>query len=199
MWLTGSPGLPICMRRGDASSPGLAPRAPLRLGSNTPTRGMDPRARMTGPLYRIGGFCSRHHWPVIAVWILAAIALALGANAAGERTNDNLTLPGTGSTEAQDLLKDKLPKQAYGTNPVVLEAGSGKLTSSRNSKAIDETVKALKQEPGVTRAVSPLSQQGSAALTKDKRIGYITVTLSEGPGDLTEEDAENIIDATSPA
>jgi hypothetical protein len=38
-----------------------------------------------------------------------AIALALGANAAGERTSDNLTLPGTGSTEAQDLLKDKLP------------------------------------------------------------------------------------------
>ena len=154
---------------------------------------------MTGPLYRIGGFCSRHHWPVIAVWILAAIALALGANAAGERTSDNLTLPGTGSTEAQDLLKDKLPKQAYGTNPIVLEAENGKLTSSRNSKAINETVKELKQDPGVIRAVSPLSQQGSAALTKDERIGYITVTLSEGPGDLTEEDAENIIDATSPA
>jgi putative drug exporter of the RND superfamily len=51
----------------------------------------------------------------------------------------------------------------------------------------------------VIRAVSPLSQQGSAALTKDERIGYITVTLSEGPSDLTEEDAENIIDATSPA
>jgi putative drug exporter of the RND superfamily len=81
----------------------------------------------------------------------------------------------------------------------VLEAGSGKLTSSRNSKAIDATVKALKKEPGVIRAVSPLSQQGSSALTKDERIGYITVTLSEGPSDLTEEDAENIIDATSPA
>src|ERR687896_16769 len=154
---------------------------------------------MTGPLYRIGRFCSRHHWPVIAAWILVVIALAVGANAAGERTSDNLTLPGTGSTEAQDLLKDKLPKQAYGTNPIVLEAENGKLTSSRNSKAIDATVKALKKEPGVTRAVSPLSQQGSAALTKDERIGYITVTLSEGPGDLTEEDAENIIDATSPA
>src|ERR687896_665616 len=154
---------------------------------------------MTGPLYRIGRFCSRHHWPVIAAWILVVIALAVGANAAGERTSDNLTLPGTGSTEAQDLLKDKLPKQAYGTNPIVLEAENGKLTSSRNSKAINESVKELTKDPGVIRAVSPLSQQGSAALTKDERIGYITVTLSEGPGDLTEEDAENIIDATSPA
>ena len=75
-------------------------------------------------------------------------------------------------------MKDKLPKQAYGTNPIVLEAESGKLTSSRNSKAIDATVKALEKDPGVVRAVSPLSQQGSAALTKDERIGYITVTLS---------------------
>lgn len=38
---------------------------------------------MTGPLYRIGGFCSRHHWPVIAFWVVAVIAVALAANAAG--------------------------------------------------------------------------------------------------------------------
>jgi putative drug exporter of the RND superfamily len=154
---------------------------------------------MTGPLYRIGGFCSRHRWPVIAAWVLATIALALGGRAAGERNSDNLSLPGTGSTKALDLLQDKLPNQAYGTNPVVLESAEAKLTSSRNSKAIDATVKSLRKEPGVIRAVSPLSKQGAAALSKDKRIGYISVTLSEGPSDLTEEDAQTIIDATSPA
>jgi RND superfamily putative drug exporter len=77
---------------------------------------------MTGPLYRLGGFCSRHHWPVIAGWIVAVVAIALIANAAGEKTSDNLTLPGTGSTNAQNLLQDHLPDQANGTNPVVLEA-----------------------------------------------------------------------------
>jgi RND superfamily putative drug exporter len=51
----------------------------------------------------------------------------------------------------------------------------------------------------VVRAVSPLSDEGKGALSRDGRIGYISVTLSEGPSDLTEEDAENIIDATSPA
>jgi putative drug exporter of the RND superfamily len=154
---------------------------------------------MTGPLYRVGWFCTRHHWPVIAVWVLAVVALALGARAAGEQNSDNLTLPGTGSTKAQDLLKSKLPKQAYGTNPIVLEAAKGKLTSSANSKAVDSTVKSLKKEPGVVRAVSPLSEKGAAALSKDKTIGYISVTLNEGPSDLTKEDAESIIDATSPA
>jgi len=137
---------------------------------------------------------------VIAAWVLAVIALALGSRAVGEQNSDNLSLPGTGSTKAQDLLKAKLPKQAYGTNPVVLEAAKGKkLSDSANSKTVDATVKSLKKEPGVIRAVSPLSKEGSAALSKDKRIGYISVTLSEGPSDLTKEDAENIIDATSPA
>ena len=154
---------------------------------------------MTGPLYRTGRFCARLHWPVIAAWIVAVILLALGSRAVGEQNSDNLSLPGTGSTKAQDLLKDRLPKQAYGTNPVVLEAAKGKLTDSANSKAVDATVKSLKKEPGVVGAVSPLSDEGKAALSKDKQIGYISVTLSEGAADLTKEDAENIIDATSPA
>src|SRR5215208_7172379 len=154
---------------------------------------------MTGPLYRIGRFCTRHHWPVIVAWLLAVVALALGTRAVGEQNSDNLSLPGTGSTKAQDLLKAKLPKQAYGTNPVVLETAKGKLTDSANSKAVDATVKSLKKEPGVVHAVSPLSKEGAAALSKDKQIGYISVTLSEGPSDLTKEDAQTIIDATSPA
>ena len=154
---------------------------------------------MTGPLYRTGRFCARLHWPVIAAWIVAVVLLALGSKAVGEQNSDNLSLPGTGSTKARDLLQDRLPKQAYGTNPVVLEAEKGKLTDSANSKAVDATVKSLKKEPGVIRAVSPLSDEGKATLSKNKQIGYISVTLDEGPADLTKEDAEDIIDATSPA
>jgi putative drug exporter of the RND superfamily len=154
---------------------------------------------MTGPLYRLGGFCSRHHWPVIVTWIVLAAAVTVGANAAGTQNSDNLTLPGTGSTNAQNLLQKNLPDQAYGTNPVVLEARHGKLTDSKNKTAVNKTVDSLKKNPGVIHAVSPLGKAGAAALSKDKKIGYISVTLKEGPADLTEEDAQNIIDSESPA
>ena len=30
---------------------------------------------MTAPLYAIGRFCSRHHWPTIAVWLVLAVVL----------------------------------------------------------------------------------------------------------------------------
>ena len=75
---------------------------------------------MAGPLYRIGGFCSRHHWPLIAAWVLAVVALALVGRAVGEQNSDNLSIPGTGSTKAQDLLAANLPNEAYGSNPVML-------------------------------------------------------------------------------
>ena len=113
---------------------------------------------MTGPLYRLGGFCSRHHWPVIGLWVAAVIAIAVVANVVGEKTSDNLTLPGTGSTNAQNLLSDHLPSQANGTNPVVMKAETGKLTDSKNKQAIEDTVKSLRKVDVVQRAVSPLQR-----------------------------------------
>ena len=95
---------------------------------------------MTGPLYRIGGFCSRHHWPVIGAWIALAIALVVIGQASGSKTSENLTLPGTGSTQATELLEENLPEQAYGSNPLVLEAPAGKkLTEAPYAKAVAET------------------------------------------------------------
>ncbi len=154
---------------------------------------------MTGPLYRIGRVCSRHHWPVVGAWILAALALVLVAAAAGEQNSDNLSLPGTDSKRAQDLLASDLPKQAYGTSPVVLKVSSGKLTDSKHKQAVDKTVDGLKKADHVIRVVSPLDSAGAAALNKDKTIGYISVTLDEGPSDLTKDEAEAIIDTTQPA
>ena len=142
---------------------------------------------MTGPLYRLGGFCSRHHWPVIGLWIAAVIAIAVVANVVGEKTSDNLTLPGTGSTNAQNLLSDHLPTQANGTNPVVMKAETGKITDSKNKQAVEDTVKSLRKVDVVQRAVSPFSDAGKGAVSKDKKIAYISVTLTESQGDLTDE------------
>jgi RND superfamily putative drug exporter len=154
---------------------------------------------VTGALYRIGRFCGRHHWPVIAVWIVVTVALAIGGRVVGDSTNDNLSLPGTDSTKAQDLLQDNLPAQANGTNPVVLQAPKGKLTDSANSKVVGDTVDSLKRQSGVRGAISPLSKQGAYALSKDKTIGYVVVTLDDSPSQLTESDAQDVFDATSPA
>jgi RND superfamily putative drug exporter len=136
---------------------------------------------------------------VIALWLVATLALALAGRAVGDQNNDNLSLPGTGSTKAQDLLQESLPAQAYGTNPIVLAVDKGKLTASKNSEAIGKAVEAVKADPNVHGAISPLSKEGAAALSKNGQTGYIVVTLKEGPSTLTEDQAQEVLDAANPA
>ena len=154
---------------------------------------------MSAALYSIGRHCVRFKFVVLPVWLAILIVTVLLANHFGRNTSNDLTLPGTGSTNAQNLLDAHLPKQANGTNPVVMEAPNGKLTSSANSKIVKDTVASLKKAPHVTKAVSPLSSQGSAYLSKDEKIGYIPVTIGLSQSDLTEEQAQTIIDHESPA
>jgi len=154
---------------------------------------------MTGPLYAIGRFCSRHHWPVIAAWLVLAIALLAIGQASGSKTSENLTLPGTDSTKATELLENDLPQQAYGSNPLVIEAPKGKLTQPQYSAAVAETAKRLNQLGDVNSAISPLSPQGAAFLSKDQSIGYIPVVLAIGPGEIDEAKAQRILDAAEPA
>ena len=106
---------------------------------------------MTAPLYAIGRFCSRHHYPTIAVWLVAAAVLVVVGQASGDKTNDNLTLPGTGSTVATELLEDNLPEQAYGSNPLAIESKAGPLTEPKYAKAIEETARRL-QAPAIAFA-----------------------------------------------
>jgi len=154
---------------------------------------------MTGPLYAIGRFCSRHHYPVIAAWVILAIALVAIGSASGSKTSENLTLPGTGSTTATELLEDNLPEQAYGSNPLVLEAPQGKLTDPKYAQPVAEVVKRLEALHDVNSAVSPLSREGAAFLSEDQTVGYIPVVLGIGPGEIDEEQAQRILDAAEPA
>jgi len=155
---------------------------------------------VTGPLYAIGRFCSRHHWPTIAVWLVAAVALVLAGQAGDSKTNDNLTLPGTGSTLATELLEDNLPEQAFGSNPLVFQAKAGaSLTEPKYANAINQSVKRLNALHDVNSAVNPLSPQGAPFLSKDRSVAYVPVVLGVGPGQLTEAQAQAVLSAGEPA
>jgi len=154
---------------------------------------------VTGPLYALGRFCSRHHWPVIGAWLVAVVALVGFSSAAGSETSENLTLPGTGSTKATELLEANLPEQAYGSNPMSFEAPSGKLTQPKYADAIAETSKRLEAIGGVNSAVDPLAPQAKGLLGAGGTIAYTPVVLGIGPGSLSESKAQQILDAGKPA
>ena len=110
---------------------------------------------MTGGLYRLGRICVRRRWIVLAGWLSCSRCWRCSARSLGPNVSDNLTLPGTDSNAATNLLEQRFPSQANGINPVVLRAPKGeKLTASKFKTPIDDTVKALKADPDVRSATT---------------------------------------------
>jgi RND superfamily putative drug exporter len=132
------------------------------------------------------------------VWLLATIALVAVSHRLGENTNDNLSLPGTDSQRATDTLAASFPDQANGTSPIVLHARSGKLTEARYADAVNQAAADVAKAPNVAGVVNPLTPQGASALSKDQATGYLSVTLSVPPGELSTSEAQAIIDAAAP-
>src|SRR5256885_6344129 len=155
---------------------------------------------MAGPLYWLGRKCVHWRYAVVLVWVTAVALLVVFATHVGSETNDNLTLPGSDSQNATDLLTQRFPAQANGSNPVVMKTPAGtKLSDKKYADAVNATVTSLKKQPLVSSAVSPLSTAGQNHLSKDGRIGYISVVLKASPSQLTVDDAHDVIDAQAPA
>jgi RND superfamily putative drug exporter len=155
---------------------------------------------VTRLLYGLGHVCIRRRWLVLGVWLLVFAVLAVAARSFGPDLNDNLTLPGSDSQKATDLLSERFPSQANGTNPVVLKAPKGaELTDSKFKQPIDDTIAAFKKDPDVRDATSPLSSEGKDILGKDKQIGYVALNLRASPSELTTDDAERIVAEADPA
>jgi putative drug exporter of the RND superfamily len=152
---------------------------------------------MTGVLYGIARFCVRRKFIVLAVWLVVAVAVVVVSKQMGDNTNDNLSLPGTNSQHATDILKASFPTQANGTSPIVLHAPNGKLTDSKYSSAVNEAAADLAKQPDVSSVINPLTPEGASALSKDQTTGYLTVGLKVSPGSLSEEQAQDIINAAA--
>jgi putative drug exporter of the RND superfamily len=150
---------------------------------------------VTGGLYRLGRLCVRHRWIVLAVWIVVFAGLAVGARSVGSDLSDNLSLPGTDSQKATDLLEDQLPDQANGTAPVTLRAPKGaKVTDSKYADGINATVSALRKDPDVRSVTSPLATAGAAQVSKGGTVAYISVNPKTSASDMTTDDAQRIVD-----
>ena len=154
---------------------------------------------MTGFLYAVARFCARRRFVVVGVWLVAAIAVVAVSHRMGDTTNDNLSLPGTNSQRATEVLAKSFPDQSNGTSPIVIHAKSGKLTDSQYASAVNNAAAQVAKAPFVASVVNPLTSQGASALSKDQATGYLSVTTSVSPGSLSEDQAQKIIDAANPA
>jgi putative drug exporter of the RND superfamily len=154
---------------------------------------------MTGALYGLAQLCVRRRFVVLGTWFVATVLLVAISHRLGENTSEDLSLPGTDSQRAADTLTKSFPDQANGTSPIVLHAPNGRLTDSKYAGAVDSAAAQVAKVHGVASVVNPLTPQGASALSKNGATGYLSVTLSVSPGELSVAQVQKIIDGADPA
>ena len=158
--------------------------------------------RLTPVLYALGHFCTKHRWVVVVAWVIVAAALLIGSKSMGWNTSNNLTLAGTGSQDATNLLDDRWPQAANGSIPVALGAPGGDLIQdSKYTDAINETVSNYEKDPGVESVVSPLgsTKQSQSLNSRDGQVAVISVTIKASPSELTVDEGNHLVDLSAPA
>ena len=155
-------------------------------------------ARLLGSL---GSWCARHGLVVIAIWALLGTGVGAAVATFGAQTNNDLSLPGTDSQAAKDLLEERFPPQQNGVNPIVFDVSTGRLTDDDTKRAVSASVKAIAAVPHVASVTDPVSKDGRTAglLADDGQTAFAPVLLDIGSGDLTPELAQQVVDATAPA
>jgi RND superfamily putative drug exporter len=74
---------------------------------------------MAGVLYRLGRLSANRAVVVVAVWLGVVVLVRLVVWGVGAETGNDLSLPGTESQQATDLLGSRFPPQQNGSSPIV--------------------------------------------------------------------------------
>ena len=150
-------------------------------------------------LYRIGRWAFRRRRLVGGLW-LGALVLAVAAAAmapAGE--DEDLSMPGTESQKAFDLLDERFPQSnSQGAEArLVFQAPDGQqVTARENRAAVENTLGSLDGGDQVASTTDPYE---TGAVSKDGTIAYSTITYTADAVDLTESTKSALEDAASQA
>lgn len=140
------------------------------------------------------------HWKrSLAVVGVALVALVALAALAGGQFSDDFKTPGTESQAALDVLTSRFPAQAGDTATLVFSAERGTLRDAGRPAAIARVVQDVARQPHVTSAVSPLDAKGAGQLSRDGRIGFVTVQYDEPATKLGKAAGERLQDVGAPA
>ncbi|MFC8348317.1 MMPL family transporter [Streptomyces sp. NPDC057280] len=150
-------------------------------------------------LYRIGRWAFRRRRLVGGVW-LGALVLAVAAAAlapAGEE--EDLSMPGTESQKAFDLLDERFPQSnSQGAEArLVFRAPDGERVTARDNRAaVEDALGSLDRGAQVASATDPYE---SGAISEDGTIAYSTITYTADAVDLTEASKDDLANAARAA
>jgi RND superfamily putative drug exporter len=135
----------------------------------------------------------------MAAWVLALIALGAIAQAVKSEYNNSVSLPGTGSTTAQQLLDRTVPAQSGDPDTIVWHVAAGTVRDTTVMTRMSGSLNRISTFPEVASVISPYGPGGGTQISRDGRTAYATVNFTAQSGDLATADVVRVIDAAEAA
>jgi len=147
----------------------------------------------------IARWCYRHRFVVIAAWVVLLIGLGTLSQAVKSHYNNSFSLPGTGSTTAQQLLAKAVPAQAGDSDTIVWQVSHGTVRDPAVAARMSGMLRQVATMPEVAAVASPYGPRGAAQVSRDGRTAYATVDFSRQANALAKADVTRVIDAAEAA
>ncbi|MED5098782.1 MULTISPECIES: MMPL family transporter [Niallia] len=146
-------------------------------------------------LYSIGEWAFNHRKKVLSGSLIILVSMVIIALSVKPSFQNEITIPGTKSEAAGELLKEEFQtgeSPENGQVQLVMKAPKGKtLETDEVNEQIKETLNDIKRDKKVTEVATP-SELGN--LNESKEIGYATVTFKIPADEVSEESKENILE-----
>ena len=148
----------------------------------------------------MGLWVARHPLPVLIGWVVVIIAMVLLVARIGALTNNDLTLPGTDSQEATDLLAEQVPAPAERREPDRLprrpRQGRPTTRTRRRSRTPSRRSKAPRTSYSATDPFGA-GQRGADLEGRDRPRSSRCCSTS-APRDLDDGAGAGVLDAAEP-
>jgi RND superfamily putative drug exporter len=136
-------------------------------------------------LYRIGRWSFRRRRLVAGVWLAAVVLAVLAGVTAPAAEDEGISMPGTESQRAFDLLDERFPQgNSQGADArLVFQAPNGEqMTTPENRAAVEHALATV----GGDQVADVMDPYEAAAVSEDGTIAYSTITYTDAAVDLTE-------------
>src|SRR5215210_1781006 len=106
-------------------------------------------------LHRIAVFSARRRALVIGVWLVLLVGLGFAAHAAGTKYTSSVTVSGSDSAAATDVMARSFSAELPDASAIVYHTDQGTLTDDGHRDAVEASLRALDESPDVAAVSNP--------------------------------------------
>jgi putative drug exporter of the RND superfamily len=126
-------------------------------------------------------------------WIGLLVGLAVISWAVNTSYDNSLTLPGTGSGSAQDLLLRSAPAQAGDSDQIVWQVSHGSVWDPTIEQRMSAMLARVSHLPEMASVASPYLPGGKVQVSPDGHTAYATVNFTKAADNLDHADINRVI------